>query len=123
MVQGILTKTYFGNCPRIKIQVIPLTEEAIESLEEKIGQIVMLLYLEEVDITTVEQDKIGISIHHGEDDSGSAIIIDATHADYDLALAEICAAGALFVAISTTVYWALESQTNRTGGEKEKITD
>ncbi|HEX3044241.1 MAG TPA: hypothetical protein VHY08_05765 [Bacillota bacterium] len=116
MVEGILAKSYYSNCPQIKIQVIPSTEIAIESLEGKVSQIVMLLYREGVDVTTVVQDKIGISIHHGEDDLGSAIIIDAADADYDLTLAEICAAGALFVAISTTIYWAMESQANRTGG-------
>lgn len=116
MVQGILTKSYYSNCPQIKIQVIPLTEMAIDSLEDKISQIVMLLYREGVDITTVIHDKIGISIHHGEEDLGSAIIIDATNAHYDLVLAEICAAGTLFVATSTIVFWAQESQGSLAGG-------
>jgi hypothetical protein len=124
IVHGILTKIYIRNCPLINVHVIPLNESAIESLEEKISHIVMLLYLEKVDITTVEQDKIGISIHHSEDGFlASALIIDATHADYDLALAEICAAGALFVAISTTIYWAMESQVNQTGGRDGERVD
>ncbi|MCL6588715.1 MAG: hypothetical protein K6U80_02045 [Firmicutes bacterium] len=120
MVQGILTKTYYSNCPQIKIHVIPLTEIAIGSLEEKQGQIVMLLYREGVDITTVIQDKIGISIHHGDEDLGTAIIIDATNADYDLVLAEICAAGTLFVAVSTIVFWAQEGRGGQSSGRKEE---
>lgn len=108
IVKGILTKVYLGSCPQIKIYAIPLNEESIEALNEPLSSIVLNLYLENVDVSTIEKDKIGIGIHHGEEDLGTAIIIDATlQEDYNLILAEICAASSLFVSVSTAIDWAL----------------
>lgn len=108
VVRDILIKNY-EPLPLVKIYVIPLTEIEFQNLPERIASTVRLLNDEGIDVSQIEFDTVGISIHHGSEDLGTAIIIDGTEQEYEVTLAELFSAGNFFVSISTIIDWANKS--------------
>lgn len=93
----------YKELPGIIIYVLPLNMEEINSLPDRIATIVREKIREGVNSTQVEYEKIGISIHLGTEGAATTIVIDAMDENYDLSLAEISAAGNLFVSITLVV--------------------
>jgi hypothetical protein len=93
----------YRELPDIKIYVIPLIKEKIDLLPDRIATIVREKNREEVNSAQVEYEKIGVSIHLGTEGAATVIVIDATDQNYDLSLAEISAAGNLFVSITLVI--------------------
>ena len=110
LVKDVLIDVY-ETLPEVKIYVIPFTDAGIGQLPEVLAAKVRLKSIEKVNSTQVENDRIGMSIHHGTQGSETVIIIDTTKQNYDLSLAEITAAAHLFVSMATILDWAVKSRT------------
>ena len=105
VVKDVLVKNY-EPLPLVKVYVLPLTEAAFQSLPERVASTVRLLNDEGIDISQVEFDTVGVSIHHGSEELGTTIIIDGTDQGYEVTLAELFSASNFFVSLSTIIDWA-----------------
>jgi hypothetical protein len=126
-INRILHQVYH-KLKKIKIQVIPTAEEAIETLEQKYLKTAWRLFSltekRKEDKIYVEKKKIGYGIHHGIDNLSAIIIIDATEQEYyELSYAEIAAASSLFLALLPSINLILKIPTLKTLAFNGKIRD
>lgn len=111
LVRDALNNVYF-DFENIDTYVIPFDDNDINQLDPKLVSLIHKVDAENRDeeVNTIEQKTVGIAMHHGTGGIATVIIIDATKEKYEISPAEIAAASMLFLAVSSTVEWALRAR-------------
>ncbi len=104
IVKNILVLAYQNNFPKVNIMVLPIDDNEINKLEPRIlTPVQSLIDKDETDLIDIEYDNLGIGIHRSYEELETIIIIDTSEEGYDISLAEIVAAGNLFLSIANTI--------------------
>jgi hypothetical protein len=119
-----LLVTVYWDIQNVHIYVIPLTDARINTLDESLAAILryQITLNANTDFITIVHDKISLAVFNGTDDISSAIIIDSRHSEHEPLLAEIYAAGTLFISIVDRIeltYSELKNEMNYSIKNKE----
>ena len=104
VVRDVLVNAYYKR-PKVQIHVVPLTDDGLVSLGERLAAVVRR-EINGIEVTTTVHRTVGLGIHYGTEGLNTAIVIDTAQEGRAISTAEICAASVLFVAVSTAISWA-----------------
>jgi hypothetical protein len=110
IIKDILLSIY-NSKSKVTIHVIPLTDQAIDALDDHIAAHVRLDCRKNINVGNVYDDILGIAVFRGNlEDDETVIILDARNADCLLTEGELSAASNLYLSISTIMTWAQAHQ-------------
>jgi hypothetical protein len=106
IVKDILLSIY-NSQSKVTIQVISITDQAIDALDEHIAAHIRLDCRKNINVGNVYDDMLGIAVFRGNlADDETIIVLDAGNAGCLLTEGELSAASNLYLSISTIMTWA-----------------